>query len=130
MKTAVIVARVLMGLMFLQASVVYFMDWYPKDQVPPKEVMTYMAGISIVHLMTIVKAIELICALSFLAGRYVALSAVVLLPITFNIVLLHTVLEAGSPAFFIAVALLAVHLFLLYAYRKHYTALFTAKRIA
>ncbi len=129
MKTAVIVARILMGLMFLQASVVYFMEWYPKDQVPPKEVMTYMSGMSVVHLMDIVKAIELICAISFLIGRYVALAAVALLPITFNIVLLHSTLEPGSMAFFIAILVLATHLFLLYAYRNHYTALFRPKRI-
>ena len=129
MKTAVTIARVLLGLMFLQASIVYFMKWYPQDQVPPKEVMTYMSGISVVYLMDIVKSIELICAISFLTGRYVALSAVVLLPITFNIVLLHTVVEPGAPSFFIAIAIVAVHFFLLYAYRKHYFALFKPQRI-
>jgi putative oxidoreductase len=127
MKIAVIIARILMGLMFLQASVVYFMKWYPQDQIPPKEVMTYMTGISVVHLMEIVKALELLCAIALLSGRYVALALIVLFPITFNIVLLHAMADQG--ALVIAVAILAVHLFLLYAYRKHYTALFTPKRI-
>ena len=127
MKIAVIVARILMGLMFLQASVVYFMEWYPKDQVPPKDVMTYMTGIQTVHLLDIAKAIELICAICYLAGRYVALANVVLLPITFNIVLLHAMIDPGTVA--IAIAILVVHLFLIYAYRKHYTGVFAAKRI-
>jgi uncharacterized membrane protein YphA (DoxX/SURF4 family) len=127
MKIAVIVARILMGLMFLQASVVYFMKWYPQDQIPPKEVMTYMTGISVVHLMEVVKALELLCAIALLAGRYVALALVVLFPITFNIVLLHAM--ADQSALLVALAVLAVHLFLLYAYRKHYAALFRPKRI-
>src|SRR6476660_8511224 len=110
MKIAIIVARILLGLMFLQASVVYFMKWYPQDQVPPKEVMTYMTGISVVHLMEIVKALELLCAIALLAGRYVALALVVLFPITFNIVLLHAMADPSTLA--IALAILAVHLFL------------------
>lgn len=128
MKIAVIVARILMGLMFLQASVVYFMEWYPKDQVPSKDVMTYMTGIQMVHLLDIAKGIELFCAICYLAGRYVALANVVLLPITVNIVLLHAMIDPATVA--IAIAVLLVHLFLIYAYRKHYTGVFAAKRIA
>lgn len=128
MKIAVIVARILMGLMFLQASVVYFMEWYPKDQVPSKDVMTYMTGIQMVHLLDIAKGIELFCAICYLAGRYVALANVVLLPITINIVLLHAMIDPGTVA--IAIAVLLVHLFLIYAYRNHYTGVFAAKRIA
>ena len=127
MKIAVIIARVLLGLMFLQASVVYFMKWYPQDQIPPKEVMTYMTGISVVHLMEIVKALELLCAIALLAGRYVALALVVLFPITFNILLLHAMIDQNT--LIVAVPILVVHLFLLYAYRKHYALLFKRQRI-
>lgn len=127
MKIAVIIARILMGLMFLWASAAYFLDWAPKDYVPPKDVVTYMTGISTVHLLDIVKTIELLCAICYLAGRYVALANVVLLPITLNIVLLHAMIDPGSVA--IAVAILVVHIFLLYAYRKHYTGVFAAKRM-
>ncbi|CAM3345763.1 DoxX family protein [Flavobacterium longum] len=127
MKIAIIIARVLMGVMFLWASAAYFLNWVPEDYVPPKDVATYMTGISTVHLMDIVKTIELLCAICYLAGRYVALANVVLLPITFNIVLLHALIDPGTVA--MAVAILVVHVFLLYAYRNHYTGVFAAKRI-
>lgn len=127
MKIAVIIVRVLMGLMFLNASLGYFLNLYPAPPEMPKDVATYMSGISIVHLMDIVKAIELICAISFLIGRYVALSNIVLLPITFNILLMHAMIDPGTIA--IAAVIFALHLFLIYAYRKHYTALFRPSRI-
>lgn len=127
MKIAVVIVRVLMGLMFLNGAIGYFFDLYPMPTDMPQDLITYMNGISVVHLMTIVKTIELICAISFLAGRYVALSSVVLLPITFNILLLHVIADPKTAA--IAVVIFVLHLFLLYAYRKHYSGMFVARRI-
>jgi putative oxidoreductase len=127
MKIAIIIARILMGLMFLNASIGYFFNLYPAPPKLPDNVATYMAGISVVHLLEIVKAIELLCAIAFLAGRYVALANIVLLPITFNILLMHAMIDPSSLAIIVIVFLL--HLFLIYAYRKHYITLFKAKRI-
>lgn len=129
MKIAVIIVRILLGLMFLNASIGYFFNLYETPKEIPQDTMTYMSGLSVVHLMDIVKSIELLCAIALLAGRYVALAVIVLFPITFNIVLLHGVLEPGSFAFINAVIVLLMHLFLFYAYRKHYATLFKAKRI-
>ena len=127
MKIAVIIVRVLMGLMFLNGAIGYFFNLYPAPPEMPKEVTTYMSGLSVVHLMDVVKAIELLCALCFLTGRYVALALVVLFPITFNILLMHIMIDPGSIA--IISVVFALHLFLFYAYRKHYTAVFAPKRI-
>lgn len=127
MKIAVIIVRVLMGLMFLNGAIGYFFNLYPAPPDMPQDLVTYMNGISVVHLMAIVKTIELICAISFLAGRFVALSSVVLMPITFNILLLHAMADPKTVAF--AVVIFILHLFLLYAYRKHYTGMFVARRM-
>ncbi len=127
MKIAVVVVRILMGLMFLNASLGYFFDLYPPPAEMPEELLTYMSGLNVVHLMTIVKTIELLCAISFLAGRYVALSLLILLPVTFNILLLHLVTDPKTAA--IAIAVFLLHLFLLYAYRKHYFQVLRARRI-
>ena len=127
MKISIIIVRVLMGLMFLNASLGYFFDLYPAPAEMPKDVVTYMNGITVVHLMDIVKSIELLCAISFLLGRYVALANIVLLPITFNILLMHLMIDPATVA--IAVVVFALHLFLIFAYRKHYAALFRPKRI-
>ncbi len=127
MRIAVIIVRILMGLMFLNASLGYFFHWYDNQPKPPAEVITYMNGIGTVHLMEIIKSIELLCAICFLAGRYVALAAVALFPITFNILLLHAMINPATVA--IAIAIFVAHIFLLYAYRKNYAGLFRARRI-
>lgn len=127
MKIAVIIVRVLLGLMFLNASVGYFFDLYPAPPKLPADVMTYMNGLNVVHLFDIVKAIELLCAISFLAGRYVSLAAVVLFPITFNILLMHAIIDPSAIA--IAAGVFILHVFLLFAYRKHYAGMFKASRI-
>ena len=127
MKIAVIIVRVLMGLMFLNASVGYFFDLYPAPPEMPKDVTTYMSGLSVVHLIDVVKVIELLCAIAFLTGRYVALALVVLFPITFNILLMHIMIDPSSIA--IIAVVFALHLFLFYAYRKHYTTVFLPRRI-
>jgi uncharacterized membrane protein YphA (DoxX/SURF4 family) len=127
MKIAVIIVRVIMGLLFLNGAIGYFFKLYDAPAEMPQNLMTYMSGISVVHLMDIVKAIELVCGILLIAGRFVSLASIALLPITFNILLLHAFTDPKTIG--IAIGVFALNLFLLYAYRKHYTGLFVARRI-
>jgi hypothetical protein len=66
-------------------------------------------------------AIFLITRISFLIDRYAALSAIVLFPVTLNILLFHTFLEGGGlPA---AVVFFAVNCFMLWFWREAYVPL-------
>ena len=123
MKIAMIIVRSLMGLMFLFASISYFVMKNPPA--PQGDVKTYMAGISLVHIMTIVKVLELLCGLCFITGRYVTLAAVVLFPIIINIVLFHAFLEPKELP--VMIVLLLGNLFLAYYYRRNYITLFAAR---
>ena len=127
MKIAVLIVRILMGALLVFASVTFFFHMMPDQKLSP-EMKTYMDGMMTVQLMPIVKAIELICGVLLLIGRYVALAAVVILPVVINIFLVDAMLPGGEPA--IGVLLLAANVFLLIAYRKHYTNVFAAKRMA
>ncbi|RZJ30873.1 MAG: DoxX family protein [Flavobacterium sp.] len=127
MRIAVIIVRVLMGLMFLQASVMFFLKMYPAQPEMSKDVMTYMNGLTIGHTLEIIKTIELLCAICFLVGRYVALATVVLFPITVNILLFHTLLDPSN--MLVAVLIFIAHVFLLFAYRKNYAGMLQPKRI-
>jgi len=127
MKIAVIIVRVLMGLMFLQASLMFFLKMYPAQPEMSKDIMTYMNGLTIGHTLEIIKTIELLCSICFLAGRYVALAAVVLFPITFNILIYHIMLDPGK--MIVAILIFAAHVFLLYAYRKNYAGMLNPRRI-
>lgn len=125
MKIAVIVVRVLMGLMFAFASIVVLFKLMP-EPVQTGNVKIFMEGMAAsVYLMTTVKIFELLCALAFLSGRFVPLAAVVIFPIILNILLFHVFLEpSGLP---IAILLMLGNLFLAYYYRDNYKAILAAK---
>ncbi|HEX8268397.1 MAG TPA: DoxX family protein [Flavobacterium sp.] len=124
MKIAIIIVRILMGLMFLMASVVYFFDLVEVPEMQG-DVKTFNEGLAVaVYMMPLIKGIEFLCALAFLSGRFVALAAVVIFPIVINILLFHAFL---TPDLTIAIPLFLGNVFLLYACRYKYAPMFESK---
>jgi putative oxidoreductase len=126
MKIALIVVRTLMGLLLLFASIVFLFK-IPMGKMPAMsaDVQSYNAGLATVHMMNIVKVIELICGLLFVSGRFVTLANIVIFPIVINILLFHaTLAPSGVPA---AAFLFLGCLFLAYYYRRNYVPLFSVK---
>ena len=126
MKITMIIIRTLMGLLLLFASIVFlFHIQMGKMPEMSSDAKTYNAGLATVHIMNIVKVIELICGLMFVTGRFVTLANIVIFPIAINILLFHaTLAPSGVPA---AAFLVVGCLFLAYYYRKNYAPLFTVK---
>lgn len=125
MKIALIIVRVLMGLLFLFSSVAFLFKLVPQPELKGG-VKLFMEGIeATVYLMPLIKITELVCAIAFLSGRFVPLAAVVLFPVTLNILLFSAFLAPeGLP---IGVLVVAGNLFLAYACREHYRTLLVAK---
>ena len=125
MKTAVLIVRILMGLLFAFASLAYFLKFV---QEPPTtgDVKIFNDGITAsVYLMPTVKIFEIICAIAFLTGRFVPLATVMIFPIALNILLFHAFLEpSGLP---VAIFVIAGNLFLAYYHREKYKRLLTVK---
>ena len=125
MKIAVIIIRVLMGLLFLFASVTYLFNLVPQPELTGA-VKTFNEGLAAaVYLMPTVKVIELICALAFITGRFVPLATVLIFPIIVNIVLFHAYL--APEGLLVAILLLLADLFLAYFYRDRYKPMLAAK---
>jgi len=124
MKIAVIITRVLMGGMFLFASIVVLFNLIPHPEVTGK-VKVFMDGMAATgYLLTTVKIFELLCGAAFLLGKFVPLAAVVIFPIVLNILMFHIFLDpTGLP---IAILLMIGDLFLAYYYREKYKPLFVA----
>lgn len=126
MKIAVIIVRVLIGLLFLFASVAYFVS----PSAPPENLTgstkVFFDGLAASgYILPVSKVFELLCALAFLSGRFVALAVVLIFPIVLNILFINAIhLPSGLP---IAIALLIGILFLAYAYRENYKPLLAAK---
>lgn len=124
MKIAVIIVRTLIGLLFLFASVTYFLNLVPQPEMTGNAKIFNEGLAASGYIMPLVKALELLCGLAFVTGRFVALAVVVIFPIAVNILLVHVfVIPEGLP---VAIPLFLGVLFLAYAYRKNYEPLFWA----
>jgi putative oxidoreductase len=125
MKIATIIVRVLLGLLFLFASVSYFLKLIPQ---PPMEgaMKAFNEGMAASgYILNVVKVLELVCGVALVVGRFVPLALVVLAPIVVNIFGVHLMLDrTGLP---IALFVVAATLFLAYSYRDKYKSLFISK---
>ena len=124
MKIAAIIARTLMGLLFLFASVTYFFKLITPPE-PTGAMKTFSAGLEASrYLLPTVKGLELACGLALVTGRFVPLATVLLAPIIVNILLIHAFLAPeGLP---LAVFLVLANGFLAYHHRESYRPLFRA----
>ena len=125
MKIAIIIVRTLVGLLFLFASITYFLNLIPPAEMSGKP-KVFMEGLAASgYIMPVVKALELLCGLAFVSGRFTALAVVVVFPIAVNILLVHAfLLPEGLP---IAILLFLGILFLAFAQRERYAPLLAAK---
>lgn len=125
MKVAVIIVRTLLGLLFLFASLTYFLNLITP---PPMEgpIKMFNEGLAASgYFFTLLKATELVCAVLLLVGRFVPLVLVILAPIIVNILMVHIFLDrTGLP---IAIFLVISAGFLAYCHREAYRPLFVSK---
>lgn len=125
MKIAVTAVRILMGLLFLFASITFLFQLFPKPELTG-DMKIFNAGLEASgYLVYLVKVIELACGIALVSGRFVPLAAVLLAPITVNILCVHLFLAPeGLP---VASFVVLGNLFLAYTYRKTYAPLFAAR---
>lgn len=125
MKIAVIIVRVLMGLMFLFASIAYFFKLIPPQELSGTMKLFNEGLTASGYFMPFLKAVELIAGILLVAGLFIPLTAIVIFPITINIFLVHIFLAPeGIP---VAIFMLAGNLFIAWYYRKSYAALLVMK---
>jgi uncharacterized membrane protein YphA (DoxX/SURF4 family) len=126
MKIAVIIVRTLIGLLFLFASVTYFLNLAPPPELTGNA-KTFTDGLAAAgYVMPIVKFFELVCGLAFVSGRFVSLAVILIFPIALNILLTNAFLMPnGLP---IVIPVFLGILFLAYTCRKNYEGLFAVKQ--
>jgi putative oxidoreductase len=125
MKIAIIIVRMLMGLMFVMASVVFLFKLAPQPELKGS-VKLFMDGLTASgYLMYLLKITELVCGLAFISGRFVPLATVVIFPVTLNI--LFYAIFLGQATLPVAITLMVANLFLAYACRNNYQTLLASK---
>jgi hypothetical protein len=127
MKTATFFIRTIIGLLLVLVSTAYFFNLMP-DLVSSNDFKAIQLGlISSVYLMPIVKTVELLCGISYLSGQYVALTNIMVLPVSINILFYDFFLNPnGIP---LALFVFLGNLFLIYMHKKNYKSLFSRKSI-
>jgi len=125
MKIATIIARVLLGLMFVVFGLNIFLSFMPMPkETPPPLAGEFSHALFVSHYLQVVGALQVIGGLLILIGRFVPLGLVLLGPVIVNILLFHLLLEPINPGHIapgLFAAVLAV--FLVFRYREHFAGL-------
>ena len=124
MKTAVLVVRVLVGLMFTVLSANYFLHFMSNPPPPPEGSPAYqfMGAMIPTGYMTAVKVFELTGGILLLSGRMAPLGITLVTPVSVNILFYELfLLKAPGPGY----ALVPMCLFLIWGYRTYFASVFT-----
>lgn len=95
MKTAALIARYLLGLIFLVFGLNGFLNFIPMPP-PSGTAGQFVGALFVSHYLTVVFLLELIPAVLLLINRYVPLGLTLLAPIIVNILLFHSFMDAGG----------------------------------
>ena len=124
MKTISLIARLLLGLIFLVFGLNGFLNFIPMP--PPTGVAgQYMGALFVSHYLVAVFALQLAAGILLLANRFVPIALVLLGPVLVNILLFHvTMAPAGLP---MAVIVTALWVTVFFSVRKAFAGIFVAR---
>ena len=124
MRVAATVARYLTGLLLFVFGLNGFLNVIPQPAPPPAG-GEFMGALVAGNVLPVVKAFEVVIGALLLAGRFVPLALIMLVPIAVGVVLYHLSFDmAGGAGAYVLGALTA---FLLWAYRSHLMPLLVSK---
>lgn len=123
MKNATTVFRILLGFIYLVFGLDYFLHFIPYQPMHTGKVEAFKEGLKGTgYFYPMIKSIQIAGGISLLVNRYAPFFAVVLFPISLNVLLFHTILVPSG--WLMGVFLMVPNLFLGYAYRKYYNPMF------
>lgn len=129
MKTTVLISRLLLGFLYLVFGLDYFLHFIPYQPLHTGAAGAFIAGLKGTgYFYPIQKVIQVTGGLSLLSNRYAPFSAVVLFPISLNVLLFHTFLVPSG--WLMGVFLVLPNLLLGVGYWKYYKPMFVAKAVA
>ena len=123
---SVVIARVLLGLIYFVFGLNYFIPFIPAQPAPTGVVAAFTGGLfQAGYFFPFLKGIEVILGAFLLAGIFVPLTLVALVPITINILLFHVFLAPEGSA--VGIVLIVLEIYLAWAYRNYFRPLFESK---
>jgi len=123
MKIATLIARILLGLVFVVFGSNFFLHFIPQPPPPPGLAGDYVKVFAASGYMYVVGVLQLLSGLLLLIGRFVPLALTVLAAMIFNILVFHILMAPEGLPIAIVVALL--DLFLIWSYRDRFAGILT-----
>lgn len=96
MKIAVLIARILLGLIFVFFGLNIFFHFLPTPPLPKDISGEYSHALFASHYILFVGAVQVLGGALLLIGRYVALGLVLLGPVIINILLFHSLMAPAA----------------------------------
>ena len=123
MNVATIIARVLLGLVFVVFGSNIFLHFIPMPPPPPTLVGDFTKALFLSHYLHVVAVFQIVGGLLLLIGRFVPLGLVLLAPVIVNIDLVHLLMEPSGLPMAALVTLLLI--FLVWRYRDAFRGILT-----
>ena len=121
MKIAILIARILLGLLFLVFGLNGFLHFIPMAP-PPGLAGKFMGALFVSHYLIFIFSVEVIGGALLLANRFVPLALILLGPILVNILLFHSLMAPeGLPVALFSTVLWAI---VFYAVRRAFAGVF------
>jgi putative oxidoreductase len=114
MKIAMMIARILLGLLFFVFGLNGFLHFMPMGPMPTGDAGQFIGALMHSHYFVAVAAVQVIGGALLLVGRYVPLGLVLLGPVIVNILLYHALMFPKG----IGAALLVTVLWFVVAYSR------------
>jgi uncharacterized membrane protein YphA (DoxX/SURF4 family) len=124
MKVVTIIARVLLGLIFVVFGLNIFLHFIPTPPPPPSLVGDFSKALVLSHYLQVVGALQVIGGALLLIGRFVPLGLLLLGPVIVNIDLVHILMDPSGLPTAAFISILAI--FLLWRHRDAFAGLLRA----
>ena len=124
MKIAVVIARILMGVIFVFFGLNGFLQFL-KAPLPTGLAGQFLMALFQSHYVWFICAVQIVAGVLLLVNRYVPLALALLGPVIANIILYHLLLNPAAAQ--LAVVVTILWFFLFYRYRQNFSGLFVQK---
>jgi len=125
MKIVTLIARLLLGLVFVVFGLNGFLNFLNAGPMPSGLAGQFVGALVLSHYFWVVAAVELLGGALLLVNRFVPLGLVLLGPVIVNIILYHLLLNTTGIALAIVVAVLWLIVF--YRHRQYFSGVFVQR---
>ena len=125
MRIVTLIARILLGLMFIVFGLNGFLNFLNMGPMPTGLAGQFIGALVQSHYFWVVAALQVIGGVLLLVNRYVPLGLVLLGPVIVNILLYHIFLNPAG--MFNAIVVTVLWFIVFYAYRHHFSGIFSQR---